>query len=157
MACRGPKRVDLKTEKPTNLNLPDFVKSVSIARPGVLGFATQNFTDYKQAETEIDALAKYLESIDLTGFPLIVLTEDDSFLAETLNNFLWVTFTRANPSHDIYGVRSSIVHKHWGCEGPLIIDARIKSHHAPVLEKDAKVAAKVDRMFAKGGELHKLS
>lgn len=156
MACRGPQRVVLKKEKPSNLNLPDFVKSVSVARPGVLGFSTQRFSDYGQAAKEIEEMTKYLESTDLTGFPLIVLTEDDSFLAETLNNFLWVTFTRSNPSHDIYGVKSSIEHKHWGCQGPLIIDARIKSHHAPVLEKDPVVAAKVDKMFAKGGELYEI-
>ncbi len=154
MACRGPRRTELKTEKPTNLNMPDFVDTISVARPGVLGFSTKRFTDYAQAAIEIAELSKYLESIDLTGFPLIVLTEDDAFLGETLNNFLWVTFTRSNPSHDIYGVKSSIEHKHWGCEGALIIDARIKGHHAPILEKDPIVSARVDRLFAKGGELY---
>jgi len=154
MACRGPKRVDLKTEKPTNLNFPDFVQSVSVARPGVLGFTTKPFTNYANAAVEIEELTKHLEKVDLTGFPLIVLTEDDDFLAQTLNNFVWVTFTRSNPSHDIYGVNSSIEHKHWGCKGPLIIDARIKKHHAPVLEKDPAVVAKVDKLFAKGGELY---
>ena len=154
MACRGPVRAKLKTEKPANLNLPDFVLGVSVARPGVLGISTKRFTNYSQAALEIENLSKYLETLDLEGFPLIVLTEDDGFLNETLNNFLWVTFTRANPSHDIYGVKSTIVHKHWGCEGPLIIDARIKEHHAPILEKDPAVTAKVDKLFAKGGELY---
>jgi 4-hydroxy-3-polyprenylbenzoate decarboxylase len=154
MACRGPVRAHLKTEKPTNINLPDFVIGVSVARPGVLGISTKEFTNYEEASVEIEELSKYLEAIDLSGFPLIVLTEDDKFLSETLNNFLWVTFTRANPSHDIYGVKSSIVHKHWGCEGPLIIDARIKNHHAPILEKDPAVTAKVDKLFAKGGDLY---
>jgi len=154
MACRGPQRTELKTEKPTNLNLPDFVKSVSVARPGVLAFSTDKFVDYTKAAAEIDSLTQNLEHQNLNGFPLIVLTEDDHFLAETLNNFLWVTFTRANPSHDIYGVKSSIVHKHWGCEGSLVIDARIKTHHAPVLQKDPQVVAKVDKLFSKGGELY---
>jgi 4-hydroxy-3-polyprenylbenzoate decarboxylase len=154
MACRGPVRSKLKTEKPSNLNLPDFVLGVSVARPGVLGIATKRFTSYAQAAEEIDILSKYLETINLDGFPLIVLTEDDGFLSETLNNFLWVTFTRANPSHDIYGVKSTIEHKHWGCDGPLIIDARIKEHHAPILEKDPAVTAKVDKLFSKGGDLY---
>jgi 4-hydroxy-3-polyprenylbenzoate decarboxylase len=154
MACRGPVRAHLKTEKPSNLNLPDFVLSVSVARPGVLGISTKEFTDYAQAAIEIERLGKYLETLDLDGFPLVVLTEDDAFIGETLNNFLWVTFTRANPSHDIYGVKSTTVHKHWGCEGSLIIDARIKTHHAPILEKDPAVTAKVDKLFTKGGELY---
>lgn len=156
MACRGPQRTTLRTVKPKDLNLPGFVKSVTVARPGVLAFKTDGFTDYKNAAEEIGQLERHLEEIDLSGFPLIVLTEDDAFLSQTLNNFLWVTFTRSNPSHDIYGVRSSTVHKHWGCEGSLIIDARIKTHHAPVLEKDPAVAAKVDKLFSKGGELYNL-
>jgi 4-hydroxy-3-polyprenylbenzoate decarboxylase len=35
----------------------------------------------------------------------------------------------------------------------LLIDARIKPHHAPELIPDKKVSAKVDKLFAKGGEL----
>ena len=31
--------------------------------------------------------------------------------------------------------------KHWGCHGPLVIDARLKPHMAPPLEPDA--AAKI--------------
>ena len=79
--------------------------------------------------------------------------DDASFTAATLNNFVWVTFTRANPSHDIYGVRAFQHKKHWGCEGSLVIDSRIKGHHAPVLETDAAVTAKVDQLFQRGGEL----
>jgi 4-hydroxy-3-polyprenylbenzoate decarboxylase len=26
------------------------------------------------------------------------------FAARTLNNFLWITFTRSNPAADIYGI-----------------------------------------------------
>jgi 4-hydroxy-3-polyprenylbenzoate decarboxylase len=70
-----------------------------------------------------------------------------------VNNFVWTTFTRANPSHDIYGVDSFVQHKHWGCRGPLVIDARIKPHHAPPLIGDRAVEERVDRLFGKGGAL----
>jgi 4-hydroxy-3-polyprenylbenzoate decarboxylase len=73
-----------------------------------------------------------------------------------INNFVWVTFTRSNPGKDIHGVKSFIVDKHWGCRGPLIIDARIKPHHAPVLEKDPQVEKKIDRFFTKGSSLERL-
>ena len=52
-----------------------------------------------------------------------------------------------------FGVDSFIEHKHWGCRGSLIIDARIKPHHAPVLEMDPTVEKRVDRLFARGGPL----
>ena len=53
-------------------------------------------------------------------------------------------------------VKAFIEHKHWGCHGPVIIDARIKPHHAPPLIEDEKVKKKVDRMFSKGGALEGL-
>lgn len=65
---------------------------------------------------------------------------------------MWVTFTRSNPSHDVYGVNSSIEHKHFACDN-MIVDARIKPHHAPVLVKDPIVEKRVDRLFEKGGSL----
>ena len=89
-----------------------------------------------------------------TPFPLIALVDDSAFTSEHLNNFLWVTFTRSNPSHDIHGVKSSIQHKHWGCEGSVIIDARIKPHHAPPLLEDPGTTQVVDDLAAPGGPLH---
>jgi len=83
-----------------------------------------------------------------------LVVDDSKFTAATLNNYLWVAYTRANPSHDIYGVDSYTEHKHWGCRGSLIIDARVKPHHAPELVQDPEVTKKVDRLFAKGGELY---
>jgi 4-hydroxy-3-polyprenylbenzoate decarboxylase len=88
---------------------------------------------------------------------MIIVGDDSAFLAQTTNNFVWATFTRANPSHDIYGVRAFTEFKHWGCHGPLLIDARIKPHHAPELVPDPAVTNKVDRLFSKGGELYNWS
>ena len=59
-----------------------------------------------------------------------------------------MTFTRSNPAADVDGVGASVVHKHWGCRGPLVIDARIKPHHAPPLEEDPAVERRVDALFA---------
>ena len=84
---------------------------------------------------------------------MIVLTEDASFLCQTLNNFVWVTFTRSNPSYDLHGLDSFYDNKHWGCRS-LIIDARVKPHHAPPLIVDKKVSQQVDKLFRKGGSLY---
>jgi 4-hydroxy-3-polyprenylbenzoate decarboxylase len=85
---------------------------------------------------------------------MIILCDDAFFVGEKLNNFLWVTFTRSNPSHDIDGIGSFVKNKHWGCNGPLLIDARIKPHHAPAVELDAAVVKKTDKLFSSGGSLH---
>jgi 4-hydroxy-3-polyprenylbenzoate decarboxylase len=46
--------------------------------------------------------------------------------------------------------------KHWGCRGPLVIDARIKPHHAPPLVEDPAVTKRVEALAATGGPLHGL-
>lgn len=158
IAACGEKRRELSTELPTIENdLPAGFHAPALALRGVMMLQAPKFVDYAQAAIEINALCDALaQEKGLEGLPLIVLCDDSQFSAATLNNFLWVTFTRSNPSHDIYGVGARTEYKHWGCIGSLIIDARIKTHHAPVLEVDAKTKASVDKLFAKGGELYGL-
>ena len=83
-----------------------------------------------------------------------MIVDDSQFVAESLRNFLWVTFTRANPAADVEGIESFVHEKHWGCRGPLVIDARLKPHHAPPLVEDPEVTRRVDAMAAPGGPLH---
>ena len=83
-----------------------------------------------------------------------MIVDDAEFASRTQNNFLWTTFTRSNPATDVHGVDSFIEHKHWGCRGPLVIDARAKPHHAPPLVEDPEVSRRVDQLAARGGPLH---
>ncbi len=85
------------------------------------------------------------------GVVMLILTENPSWMAEKINNFLWACFTRTNPSHDMEGVDSFIDQKHWGANGPLIFDATIKKHHAPPVEKNAAIEKRVDTILAKYG------
>ncbi|NET34114.1 MAG: UbiD family decarboxylase [Cyanothece sp. SIO1E1] len=153
VACHGPKLRDLGAELPTDLQLPTGFEAPRFVQPGILAIKGPAF-DPSQPSKEMDQLVQHLEPYDWTKIPMIIICDDSQFLTETLNNFLWVSFTRANPSHDIYGVGSSMIHKHWGCTGPVVIDARIKPHHAPPLITDKAVSQKVDRLFSKGGELY---
>lgn len=137
IACNRPKSVDLA------LQLPDFssistIERTALVLPGVIAIEYPSFESYPIELDRIDVLSRDLEKIDLTGVQLIVLCDDANFLSAEINNFLWTTFTRANPSHDIYGVKSQTIYKHWGCEGPLIIDSRSKPHHAPDLTPDER-------------------
>jgi 4-hydroxy-3-polyprenylbenzoate decarboxylase len=152
MACRGPVLRNLGTSISIDKDIP-YVNASAVARPGVLALECK-WSDYEIAQKQINEMIEVLATLNLKDFPLIVLCDDVKFLGQTLNNFLWVTFTRSNPSHDIYGIDSNFKFKHWGCKGSLIIDARIKTHHAPELIPDPQVSAKVDRLFAKGGELY---
>ena len=85
---------------------------------------------------------------------LMIICDNANFTAENMHNYLWVTYTRCNPSHDIYGIDSFTEHKHFGCRGPLVIDARMKPHHAPPVQLDAAVEKSIEPIFEKGGSLY---
>ncbi len=128
----------LKTEKPD-------LENCAVAAPGILAVGSA---------FELETFERHMENrIAADDFPLVVLCDDPEFLAADFSNFLWVTFTRSNPARDIGGVGAETKFKHWGCTGPLIIDARLKPHHAPPLIEDPQVTAKVDAMFSAGGAL----
>lgn len=135
--------------------LPECLQDLSarVVLPGVAAISMKAFQDHAEAGREMQALSERLsEHRDvLKGFPLLVICDDAPFTSERLNNFLWVAFTRCNPSHDLYGVDSFTRNKHWGCLGPLMMDARIKPHHAPVLEKDPVVEKRVDALLDRAG------
>lgn len=153
-AAGEPKRTLARTLD-GGLKLPDGFKGPVLALPGVIVISAPARQDAEAGERDALLLADYLGKAGCPdGIALIVLAEDSQFAASNLNNFLWVTFTLSNPSHDVYGAGSFTDHKHWGCKGPLIIDARRKPHHAPPLIESPEVSRRVDRLGAKGGSLH---
>lgn len=154
IAAAGEKKRELSTSIPSDFNVSTLIKKADVALPGVLILQAENFLNENTEREKVKELTAYLEKQNLQGFPLIVLSDDSAFTAKTLNNFLWVTFTRSNPSHDIYGVGEFYENKHWGCRGSLIIDARVKPHHAPALEKVPDIEKRVDALGAKGKSLH---
>lgn len=142
-ACRGKNLRTLSTELPLISDNEMLKDNIKVILPGILACTFTRFTSYGQVNNEMEELISHLEKLDLSGFPLIVICDDASFTAETLNNFVWVTFTRSNPSHDVYGIGSFMKNKHWGCTGSLIIDARKKPHHAPELVTDKAIEENV--------------
>ncbi len=131
------------------------VVKIKTVMPGILAIEMGKYVNEQEAQKEIKKLTENLTAINeqLKGFPLIVVVDDADFVSATINNFLWVTFTRSNPAADISGMNEFTENKHWGCRGSLIIDARIKPHHAPPLIKDATIEKRVDRLGEKGGSL----
>lgn len=155
IAAAGNKKRELARTVPEGFPLPEGYSTRALVMPGVLVVQGPPFSDYAKVEQEMHAFTAFLEErCHLDGIPLIVLVDDAEFTARNLRNFLWVTFTRSNPSHDVHGVGSFIEHKHWGCRKSLIIDARLKPHHAPPLIEDPEVTKRVEALAAKGKSLH---
>ncbi|MGN7760759.1 UbiD family decarboxylase [Paenibacillus sp. 22594] len=152
-AAVGEQKRTLCTEVPGILeNLQAFGQAKMIL-PGIVALQGPKFIDYAAAREETDRLSAAIQEQGvLDSCPMIILCDDSTFMSETLNNFLWATFTRSNPSHDIYGVNSGVENKHWFCDN-VIIDARVKPHQAPPLIPDAAVERNIERFFAQGAPL----
>ena len=157
IAAGGPPRRTLLTDVPADLRLPEEFREPRICLPGVL--AVSGPPAAANGAAPDGAIERFCCSSRLadvaSGLPLVVVVQDSEFTARTLNNFLWVVFTRSNPAADVHGIDAFSHHKHWGCRGPLVIDARIKPHHAPPLVEDPEVTKQVDALAARGGPLAK--
>jgi 4-hydroxy-3-polyprenylbenzoate decarboxylase len=149
----GEKRRTLGTQ--ANVQLPDGFSDPRVVIPGVLSVRAPAFSI--AGAVDADRFCRFHRAGDpIEAFPLVVLCDDSDFTARTLANFLWVTFTRSNPAVDVHGIGSFVENKAWGCRGPIVIDARIKPHHAPPLIQDPEVERRVDSLAARGGPLHGL-
>jgi 4-hydroxy-3-polyprenylbenzoate decarboxylase len=146
VAAAGDIKRELWGEVPAGFDLPKPFSSYKMVMPGVLVIEVPVNIRTSDMPLMMEILQEYLGEADLTGLPLMVLCDNAAFTAQNPDNFVWVTFTRSNPSHDVYGINEFTENKHWGCNGPLIIDARIKPHHAPVLEKDPETEKLVDKI-----------
>ena len=157
VAACGPVRRELPHELPDELRLPANFANARICLPGVIAVTGPGYV--ADEEGNDDAIERfcsgYQASDPINRNPLIVIVDDSDFTARSLINFLWVVFTRSNPAADVYGIDAFVTKKHWGCRGSLVVDARIKSHHAPPLIEDPAVTKKVDALAARGGPLAK--
>lgn len=150
-ACRGEKRRTLATYVPGRFSLPVGFSDPCFCLPGILAIKAPKFEVESTARVQAEWLCTHLSQYPLEDIPLVLLVDDSQFTAATLNNFVWVAFTRANPSHDIYGVGSFTEHKHWGCKGPLVLDARKKPQHAPELVEDPAASKRAELVLQRYG------
>ena len=155
-AAAGRPRRKLSAGLPASLPLPEGFGGARVQSPGIL--VIQGPRHDRERDSQDPRLEELCRALDgtagLEGFPLIVVADDAAFTAADWDNFLWVAFTRSDPATDLYGVRSFTHCKHWGCRGPLVMDARLKTYHAPPLESDPEVERRVDELGAPGGALH---
>ncbi len=175
IAAAGGKRRGLGVEPPEKLPLPEGFGEPRVCLPGVLAVEAPTYpgvtggtpvplvrptgeTPVPPVETppDVEKFCRALAEATPSAFPLVVLVDDSDFTARSLRNWLWVTFTRSNPAADIHGVGAFTQQKHWGCTGPLVIDARIKPHHAPPLEEDPAITRRVEELGAPGGPLYRI-
>ncbi|NLB63458.1 MAG: UbiD family decarboxylase [Fibrobacter sp.] len=141
-----------------DIPLDDGFSNPQMIMPGMLAIQGPPWESSASAAAELQQLAEILAHWEQRDkWPWITICDDSDFCAQSVDNWLWASFIKSNPAADVWGVKASTYQKHWGCEGPLLVDARTKSHHAPPLLEDPKIAAKVDEMFASKGIFGHLS
>ncbi len=146
MAAYGDPKRTLCETVPSLIS--NHLENATCVMPGVIAINAQN-NSISSIQEKLKGLGDAL--LNQEGVFMLVITEDATWMAANIQNFLWAGFTRVNPSHDIDGVDAFLEHKHWGCQGPMIFDATIKKHHAPPVLKDATVEKRVDALLAKYG------
>ena len=146
MAAYGDPKRTLCETVPSLIS--NHLENATCVMPGVIAINAQN-NSISTIQEKLKGLGDAL--LNQEGVFMLVITEDATWMAANIQNFLWAGFTRVNPSHDIDGVDAFLEHKHWGCQGPMIFDATIKKHHAPPVLKDATVEKRVDALLAKYG------
>ena len=148
----GAKRRDLLTSIPGDLRLGPDLHHPKLCSPGSIAIETKLSLD-----AAVEQIAAPMSSQkDLAKqIAIITLVDDSTFTSRSFNNWIWVAFTRSNPATDLRGVGENTFHKHWSCSGPLVLDARVKPHHAPPLIESPEVTKKIDALAAQGGPLAK--
>lgn len=155
-AAAGKRRRVLGTEVSVDMSLPEGFGQPTLAAPGILLVEGPRHTIPRgEQDPALETLVRMFQRLpQREHFPLVAVVDDAVFAAENWDNFLWVAFTRSDPATDIYGAAAAVRNKHWGCDAPLVLDARLKAFQAPPLEEDPEVERRVDVLAAPGGPLH---
>ena len=165
IAAVGPARYELQRELPSDLNLPEGFHNPRIVLPGVLAVEGPSCPkpsfDYdvsqrarSESREEVSgsmdrfcAAANASRKTPCNPSAWILVVDDAQFVSESLNNFLWVVFTRTNPASDMYGIglvrsrtSTGAARGRW-CSMPALNRIML-----PVLEEDPEVAARVDAL-----------
>jgi 4-hydroxy-3-polyprenylbenzoate decarboxylase len=156
LAAYGDPIRSLCTEVPSVLQSLSNFTNPRLCLPGVIALQSASFSNYANAQKEMRALNEQLMNQNMESIAQIIICDNSDFLSKSLSNYLWTTYTRCNPSHDIYGVDEFVQNKHWGCKGSVIFDARSKPHHAPPVEKDPITEKNIEKFFNKGGSLYQI-
>jgi UbiD family decarboxylase len=134
---------------PTEYHGPEIpgVEAISVYCRGCLVVSGASFEEDPELAPRIVQLA----GEHLKEWPIVFLVDDVS-IAKHQSSFLWTTFTRFDPSQDLYA-DAKLVRHHVSYKLPLVIDARMKPWYPKEVETrpdiDAKVSARWTEYFGK--------
>ena len=142
----GAKKRELKRE--FRGELPGFVKRAAVFCGGCLVVETEKFEP--AGETIKDRKNRLAERLAASGkfddFEIVVIHDDADYAKQTAK-FLWATWTRFNPSTDVYAKEIIVENNHIKYHAPIIIDARMKPWYPKEVAPRPDIAAKVEKRW----------
>ncbi len=121
----GEKKRDLRRTMPEKL--PQGVRAAEIFCGGCIVIEAEGY------ENNPSLLDQLIRDTELQDFQLVVLHDEIKY-ARRVEDFLWATWTRFNPSTDMRSREVEVVNNHVRFGGPIGIDARMKPWHPKEVE-----------------------
>jgi UbiD family decarboxylase len=148
---RGSKGVllglgDSRRDLPRAFSLPAgtaLPAGVTAARPfcaGCLVVQGQPFAEAPRRGADVAAAPAF------AGWPLVVLSDDVS-TADSVERFLWATFTRFEPAGDVYAAAQEARRHRISYRPPIVVDARMKPSYPKDVRPDRATVDLVDRRW----------
>lgn len=122
------------------------IPGISKVKPFCGGCLVISGSSYEEDEKLAERLVDIAKE-QLVDWQMVFLV-DDADIADSQISFLWTTFTRFDPSHDLYA-EADIVRNNIRYQGPLIIDARMKPFYPKEVEPDPDTVKLVDEKWKK--------
>ena len=134
----GDAKRELKRE--FNGSLPNYLKRAEVFCGGCLVVEGGSYA----SDNELGVRVANSERFDDWE---IVILHDDADFAKTADKFLWATWTRFNPSTDIYAKEIKVVNNHISYKNPIVIDARMKPWYPKEVEAREDIVKLVDNRW----------
>ncbi len=100
-------------------------------------------TEYAKDKTLAERIAM---SGSFNDFQIVILHDKIEY-ADSTGKFLWATWTRFNPSTDIYAKEIRVINNHISYTAPIVIDARMKPWYPKEVEVREDIAKLVDKRW----------
>ncbi len=142
----GEKRKELKRE--FTGELPGFVKKAEVFCGGCLVVEAESYASDNENIYDNKLAKRIAECGYFDDFEIVVLHDSIEF-ARSTDKFLWATWTRFNPSTDIFAKNTKVINNHIAYTSPVVIDARMKDWYPKEVEVREDIKQLVDRRWKK--------
>ena len=140
----GDKKRDLKFD--FTGDLPMGTKKARVYCGGCLVLEAESYKSNKEKVYENKLGNRVAKSGKFDDFEIVILHDSADFSYST-DKFLWATWTRFNPSTDIYAKEIKVKNNHISYVSPIVIDARMKPWYPKEVEVRDDIKKIVDKRW----------